>query len=117
VGDAGTVLFLCDLEDRLRDHRPGERRSQRVALIGRVRANALETELRELLSRVDDVVVQAERFGGFFGLIELFGRLADVDRDADHVIVSVFFLEQRDTDSRVQAARKRKCHACHIVLE
>ncbi len=117
MGDAGTALFLCDLEDRLCDHRASQRRAQRVALVRRVRANALETEIGEFCSRVDDVVLETERFGGFFSFVEFRSRLANVDGDADHVVVSVFLLEQRDTDSRVQAARKRKCHAGHIVLE
>jgi len=38
-------------------------------------------------------VVESERLGGLPGLVELGRGLADVDGDADHVVVTVLFLQ------------------------
>ncbi|GEM_PF-3875642 len=58
-----------------------------------------------------------ERVGGLGRLLELSGRLSDVDGDANYLIVVVLLFEQRYADGRVEPARKGKRDAvvCHVA--
>jgi hypothetical protein len=91
VGDGVTALLLGDAQDGLGDDGARERGPERVALVRRVRLHGVEAESGELRLRVDDVEVEAERVGGLLGLVELLRRLADVDVDADDLVVAVLF--------------------------
>ena len=66
---------------------------ERVALIRRVGFHCVETQVRKLGFRVDDVEIESQRLGGLLGFVELFGRLSDVDVDADHLIVAVLLFQ------------------------
>jgi hypothetical protein len=104
VRDRRTVLGERDVEDRLGDHGPRERRSQGVALIGGVRADRVETGRGERLTRVDHVMFEVERGRGRLGLGELVVGLADVDGNADHLVEAVLLLQERDADGGIEPA-------------
>jgi hypothetical protein len=60
------------------------------------------------------VVFEIEGLGGLSGLLELVGRLADIDGDADDLVVLVLLFENRHADGRIETAAERQCHAlCH----
>ena len=79
-------------------HLPNSLRNQ----IEKVAEEEGVSQLRELVFGVDDVVFEVQRLGGLFGFGELGFGLADVDGDADDLVVAVLFLQQRDTDCRVE---------------
>ncbi len=106
MGDAVAVLLLCEFEDGLGDDRARERGAERIALIVRVGAHRVETELCELLGGVDDVLFDAQCLGGLLGLLELVVGLANVDGNADDLVVAVLFVQQRYADCRVEPARE-----------
>jgi hypothetical protein len=53
---------------------------------------ARETDVGKGVGGVDDVVLQVEGLGGLAGFFELLVGLADVDGDADHLLVAVLLL-------------------------
>jgi hypothetical protein len=114
VCEGVTALCLGDVEDGVGDDRARQRRPERVALVGRVRTHGVETEVRELVFRVDDVQIQPVGVCGLLCLLELRLRLPDVDGDADHFVVSILLLQQRHAHRGVEPAGERECHACHI---
>jgi hypothetical protein len=113
VCDGVTPLLDGDLEDRFGDDGTGKRGAERVALVRRVRFHRVETEVGKLGFCIDHVEVESERVGRLFGLVELVCRLADVDVDADDLVVAVLFFQKRHTDRGVESAAERECNACH----
>ncbi|ELY54273.1 Resolvase domain-containing protein [Natronolimnohabitans innermongolicus JCM 12255] len=62
-------------------------------------------------------MLEVEGVGGRFGLLELGLGLADVDRDADHLVVVVLVGEQRDADRRVEAAGEGERDAVLVLSD
>jgi hypothetical protein len=113
VCDRVTPLLLGDRQNRFRDDGARECGPKRVPLVRRVGFHRVETQLRELRFRVDNVKVESERLRRLLGLVELLGRLADVDVDADDLVVAVLFFQEWYTDRGVESAAERECNACH----
>ena len=84
-----------ELGDRLRDHRPRERRDERIlALVERVRLDRARALLvRELRLAVEEQdVVGACRAAALDRRVEV-ELLADVDEDGDHLVEAVVLLQ------------------------
>ena len=106
VGDRVGALALGDLDEELRDQRPGERGRQRVgALVQRVGLEVRPHEVgHEPLAGIDDV--GARRAGRHRPLLDALAQraAAEVDGQRDHLGV-VLLLEPGDGDGRIESAR------------
>ena len=106
VGDRVGALALGDLDEELRDQRPGERGRERVgALVQRVGLEVRPHEVgHEPLAGIDDV--GARRAGRHRPLLDALAQraAAEVDGQRDHLGV-VLLLEPGDGDGRIESAR------------
>ena len=106
VGDRVGALALGDLDEELRDQRPGERGGQRVgALVERVGLEVRPDEVgHEALAGIDDV--GARRAGRHRPLLDALAQraAAEVDGERDDLGV-VLLLEPGDGDRRIESAR------------
>jgi hypothetical protein len=114
MSDGATIVLDGNIENGFRDDWPGQCRPERIALVGRVCADSVETAVGERLACVDNVVFKIEGRSGCFGLLELVFGLADIGGDADHLVVAILLFEQRDADGRVESAREGKRDAVGI---
>ncbi len=118
VGDRVGALALGDLDEELRDQRPGERRRQRIgALVQRVGLQMRPDEVgHEPFARVDDV---GARGAGRHGPILDAGperAAAEVDREG-HDLDAELLLEPGDGDRGVETTRIREDDLVHGTFE
>ena len=106
MGDRVGALALRDLDEELRDERPGERGGQRVgALVQRVGLEVRPDEVgHEALAGIDDV--GARRAGRHRPLLDALAQraAAEVDGERDD-LDAVLLLEPGDGDGRIESAR------------
>ena len=106
VGDRVGALALGDLDEELRDQRPGERRGQRIrALVERVRLEVRPDVIGdEPLARVDDI--GPRRAGRHRARLDPRAErpATEIDRQGHDLGVELF-TEPGDRDRRIESAR------------